>query len=172
MSEWMLGGPGRRQQPDEEGYDVMQVCLNGHQITDVAELLPHHRKQFCPACGEKTVDACPECKAPIQGHLKGIISKPVEVPNNCPNCGTAYPWRQEAIANAVEVVQMEMDAADAASVPDLVKMVTIEAPRTQVAALKLKKLIGKLGKPAYDISIHVLSDLLSETAKKTFGMKP
>jgi hypothetical protein len=52
------------------------------------------------------------------------------------------------------------------------KMVSIEAPRTQVAALKLKKLLGNLGKPAYDISIHVLSDLMSETAKKTFGMKP
>ena len=67
---------------------------------------------------------------------------------------------------------MEMDAAHAASVPDLVNMVTIEAPRTQVATLKLKKLLGKLGKPAYDISIHVLSDIMSETAKTTFGMKP
>jgi len=30
----------------------------------------------------------------------------VGVPNNCQNCGTSYPWRQEAIANAIEVVQM------------------------------------------------------------------
>ena len=75
------------------------------------------------------------------------------------------PWRQE-IANAIEVVQMEMDAAHAASVPDLVNVVTIEAPRTQVATLRLKKLLGKLGKPAYDISIHVLSDIMSETAKR------
>jgi hypothetical protein len=171
VSDWMLGGPGRRQQP-EVGYDVMQVCLNGHQITDVAETFPHQRKQFCPSCGERTIDACPECNAPIQGHLKGVLSQSTDVPNNCHNCGTAYPWRQGAIANAIEVVQMEMDAADAASVPELVQMVTIEAPRTQVAALKLKMLLGKLGKPAYDISIHVLSDLMSETAKKTFGMKP
>jgi hypothetical protein len=53
VSEWMLGGPGRRQQPDEEGYNVMQVCLNGHRITDAAATYPHDRKQFCDACGEK-----------------------------------------------------------------------------------------------------------------------
>ena len=106
MSEWMLGGPGRRQQSDEEGYDVMQVCLNGHQITDVAEMFPDQRKQFCTNCGEKTIAACPERNAPIQGHLKGIISKSVKVPNNCQNCATSYPWRQGVIANAIEVVQM------------------------------------------------------------------
>ena len=151
----------------------MQVCLNGHRITAAAETMPHHRKPFCTDCGKKTIDACPDCSAPIQGHLKGILSvRPPNVPNNCPNCGTAYPWRQDAIANAIEVVQMEMDAADAASVPELVNMVVIEAPRTEVAALKLKKLLGKLGKPAYDVSIQVLSDLISETAKKTLGMKP
>ena len=67
---------------------------------------------------------------------------------------------------------MEMDAADAASVPELVNMVVKDAPRAEVAALKLRKLLGKLGKPAYDVSIKVLSDLISETAKKTLDMKP
>ena len=124
-------------------------------------MLPGQRKLFCTNCGEKTIDAWQERNAPSQGHLKGIISKSVKVPNNCQNCGTSYPWRQGAIANAIEVVQMEMDAAHAASVPDLVNMVTIEAPRTQVATLKLKKLLGKLRKPAYDISITVMSALTS-----------
>jgi len=41
-----------------------------------------------------------------------------------------------------------------------------------VAALKLKKLLGKLGKPTYNFCIRVLSDLMSETAKKTFGVNP
>lgn len=171
MSDWMIGG-GRPQQR-EEGYDVMQVCRNGHRITAAAETLPHQRKPFCPDCGAQTIDACPECNFPIQGYLKGIlIVRPPGVANNCSHCGTAYPWRQEAIANAIEVVQMEMDAADAAFVPELVNMVIIEAPRTEVAALKLKKLLGKLGRPAYDVSINVLSDLISETAKKALGIKP
>lgn len=46
------------------------------------------------------------------------------------------------------------------------------ALRTEVAALKLKKLLGKLGKPTYNFCIRVLSDLMSETAKKTFGVNP
>jgi hypothetical protein len=169
MSDWMMGG--RRPRQPEEGYDVMQVCLNGHQITASAETLPNQRKQFCDQCGEKTIDSCPDCKASIQGYLKGILSvRSLKVPNNCPSCGTAYPWRQDSIANAIEVLQMEMDAADAAAVPTLVNMVLIEGPRTEVSALKLKKLLGKLSKPIYDICINVLSDLMSETAKKTFGI--
>jgi len=169
MSDWMMGG--RRPRPEEEGYDVMQVCLNGHQITDSAETLPDHRKNFCDECGEKTIDTCQQCNATIQGHLKGTLSvRSTKVPNNCPNCGATYPWRQETIANAIEVLQMDMDTADAASVPDLVKMVVIEAPRTEVSALKLKKILGKMGKPTYDICINVLSDIMSETAKKTLGM--
>ena len=49
MSEWMLGGPGRRQQSDEE------IRRDGHQITDVAEMFPDQRKLFCTNCGEKTI---------------------------------------------------------------------------------------------------------------------
>lgn len=50
-----------------EGYDVMQVCLNGHQITDEVIFTPQHKKPFCPECGAATITACPECQAPIQG---------------------------------------------------------------------------------------------------------
>jgi hypothetical protein len=42
--------------------------------------------------------------------------------------------------------------------------------RQRARSLKLKRVIGKLGKPLYDISIKVITDIASETAKKTLGL--
>ena len=160
----------------EKGYDAMQVCLNGHQITDSANAMPQFRKAFCAECGAKTITACPECHATIQGHYysPGVLSiRETPVPNNCQDCGTAFPWRQDAIASAIEILQMQLEEEeqDAAEVAALIPAIAVETPKTQLAALKLKRLLSKLAKPAYDISIKVASDLASETAKKTFGMK-
>jgi hypothetical protein len=53
-----------------------------------------------------------------------------------------------------------------------VKAISVETPRTQIAALKLKRLLPKIGKTTYDVAIKVVSDVASETAKKTLGLKP
>lgn len=157
-----------------EGYDVRQVCLNGHQISEHAQSMPQFRKDFCPECGERTITACPECHAPIQGHYNspGVLSiRKTRVPNNCHACGTAYPWRQHALAAAVELLEMELEGQAATDAVALIPAIATENPRTEVAALKLKKILGALGKPAYDIAIKVVSDVASETAKKTLGLK-
>jgi hypothetical protein len=160
-----------------EGYDVMQVCLNGHTTTEYAASQPEFRKPFCPECGAATITACPECNGSIQGtyHVPGvfILSGSVSrAPNNCPQCGSAYPWRQAAIANAIEVLQMDLEGQDATDVAELVKAVSVDTPRTEVAALKLKRLLPKLGKATYDVAIKVITDVAAETAKKTLGLKP
>ena len=127
----------------------MQVCLNGHQITATAATAPAFCKPFCPDCGAETIMACPTCKAAIQGfyHIQGVFSfREPPIPNNCHQCGTAYPWRQAAIANAIEVLQMELEGHDAASIPELVAAASTEVPGTQIAALKLKRILPKIGK--------------------------
>ncbi len=151
----------------------MQVCLNGHHISDHARTMPEFSKQFCPQCGERTITACPECQVPIQGGYLGFPSlDAMPVPNNCHGCGSAYPWRQAAIASAIEVLQIELEGQDAADAAELVKAVSVETPRTQVAALRLKRLLPKIGKTTYDVAIKVVSDVASETAKKTLGLEP
>lgn len=165
----MAGGSNPRNTRRDTGYDVMQVCLNGHLITDCCEMMPDHMKSFCPDCGSNTITACPECKASIQGHLKGVLSIRQAPPrNNCHHCGTAYPWRQEALAAAIEAVQMELEGQDAADAVALIQAVSVESPRTEIAAIKLKKLLGKLSKPAYDLSIKVIGDVAA-AAKSHFG---
>ena len=76
-------------------YDVMQVCLNGHQITDHYNELQQHRKDFCGNCGAKTIHACPKCNEPIRGDyvIPNVIGGgPTSIPSHCHKCGAKYPW--------------------------------------------------------------------------------
>ena len=40
------------------GYDVRQVCLNGHEINCFAESKPRRNKDYCDRCGEPTITDC------------------------------------------------------------------------------------------------------------------
>lgn len=77
-------------------YDVQQVCLNGHQITDNYNGSPQFRKNFCSICGEKTINVCPNCNQPIRGdyHVEGVVclGSTTSVPTHCENCGQPFPW--------------------------------------------------------------------------------
>lgn len=78
-------------------YDVMQVCLGGHQITDSYNSYPQHRQDFCDKCGRATVTKCLSCGAEIRGDyiVDNVISaSTTPVPMNCRNCGKAYPWKR------------------------------------------------------------------------------
>jgi hypothetical protein len=76
-------------------YDIQQVCLNGHQITDSYNQFPQFRKKFCDKCGERTIHQCPACNHPIKGfyQVEGVITgSRAPVPSHCENCGKPYPW--------------------------------------------------------------------------------
>jgi hypothetical protein len=171
----MFNNPQQNAREAGEGFDTMQVCLNGHKISEYAATMPQFSKPHCSTCGGRTIQECPECHAPIQGHYNspGVFSvSETPVPNNCHNCGTAYPWRQAAIASAIEVLQIDLIGQDAAEAAELVNAVAIDTPRTEISALKLKRLLPKLGKATYDVAVKVISDIASETAKKTLGLDP
>lgn len=83
-------------------YDAMQVCLNGHLITERYHESPEFRKKFCTTCGEPTIFQCPECKAEIQGyyHTPGVVYiglSRTSVPHICHDCGKDYPWKKKQI---------------------------------------------------------------------------
>jgi len=81
-------------------YDVMQVCLNGHQITTSYKRYPEFRKEFCDKCGEKTITSCPKCNANIRGeyYVVGVIAVRgrTPVPEYCHECGAPYPWTEKS----------------------------------------------------------------------------
>ena len=79
----------------QSGFDVMQVCENGHQITSILKSKPELGKKFCPKCGAKTLSECATCKQAIPGkeHVPGVHDPtPVPIPNRCSSCGAEYPW--------------------------------------------------------------------------------
>lgn len=80
-------------------YDVMQVCLNGHKITDSYNKYPRHRQSACDECGNETIHTCPECGTAIRGkyHVDGAFGfGGPDTPEHCHDCGAPYPWADEA----------------------------------------------------------------------------
>lgn len=75
----------------------MQVCLNGHKITDYYTEHPEQRQNACEMCGADTIHECPECGTPLKGRL--IDGWPggdgPDVPNHCRECGEPFEWAVE-----------------------------------------------------------------------------
>jgi hypothetical protein len=89
-------------------YDIQQVCLNGHQVTDRYYGSPEFRRKHCAKCGAATIHACQTCGAEIKGDydVEGVIAIgfSTPVPTHCENCGQPFPWsaKLHAAAKAVE----------------------------------------------------------------------
>src|SRR5262249_8497722 len=77
--------------------DVMQVCRNGHVITDLLRSCPERGLTHCDRCGEPTLDRCRTCGGEIAGALAGPGLQRVGVrrpPLYCAACGGAFPWAE------------------------------------------------------------------------------
>lgn len=77
-------------------YDVMQVCKQGHKITERYATHPEHRQNYCEVCGSETITSCQECGASIRGNydVDGVVAvgSDKDVPSYCHDCGESYPW--------------------------------------------------------------------------------
>ena len=76
-------------------HDVMQVCRNGHVITDLLLGYPERGLFHCDRCGAQTLDRCPTCGEHIPGaiHVPGLPPAGSRAaPNYCSTCGAAFPW--------------------------------------------------------------------------------
>ena len=76
--------------------DVMQVCRNGHVITDLFHTCPERGQSHCDRCGAETLDRCLTCGQEILGAVPvpGMVtlSGYVRPPDFCSTCGAAFPW--------------------------------------------------------------------------------
>src|SRR6516164_2076406 len=80
-------------QADEQ--DVMQVCRNGHVITDRLHADAESGRNRCERCGAATLDRCLTCGQELPGAvaLPGLLpigGRPI--PQYCSTCGAAFPW--------------------------------------------------------------------------------
>jgi hypothetical protein len=81
--------------------DVMQVCRNGHVITDLLRSNPESALTHCDRCGAATIEQCPTCGKEFPGalavpglHLVGARRPPLY----CPSCGAGLPWAPQPVA--------------------------------------------------------------------------
>lgn len=152
-----------------EGYDIAQVCTNGHTITSALTRNPQFSKKFCSKCGAKTISNCPDCNQPIQGSYFGAgLSSRYVPPSFCFNCSKPFPWVDAKIKAANALID-ELDSLTPTeqeqlknSLDDLVK----DTPQTQVSTLRFKKLVAKSGQFAAGALRDILVDIVSETVKK------
>ena len=87
--------------------DTMQICLNGHVVTDRIHKYFDFKfsKNFCDGCGEKTITNCPKCDKPIPYTSHGkwtFINELSSVPAFCPSCSEAFPWTLKEKAKCLE----------------------------------------------------------------------
>lgn len=159
-------------------YDAAQVCLNGHKINARTRSQPEHNAKFCSRCGEKTVVACPECKADIRGDFCldggwGRWRQGWLIPlSHCHGCGKPYPWTQRragALAEAIDAVEELVDEEKdrlKKSIPDI----TADTPRSGTATLLFKKAITKIGAVGSKVLTDVITKVATEAVKQQMGL--
>jgi hypothetical protein len=156
-----------------DGYDVAQICLNGHVVNDCYRWQPQHNSDHCSLCGQKTITKCLKCKADIPGHYRaeGVISWSGSgpAPAFCHKCGSGYPWTESRLSAAREYVR-ELERLNdnekgilERSLDDLVS----DTPKTQLAAVRFKQYAAKAGHVAMEGLKAILIDVMAETAKKS-----
>ena len=164
---------GSRRDYNASHYDVSQVCLNGHVITDRYNGSPQLRKDFCDQCGAKTIKQCPNCGKDIQGgdyivSISGVtIAGMTPAPGYCHNCGQPFPWTTARLEVAQQTIREMDDLGDkkdelANSLPDL----AVETPKTDLAVLRWKRVLGSVGTQSALAIREVLVAIASEAVKK------
>jgi hypothetical protein len=154
-------------------YDTAQICLNGHAINDTVNRNPEFNQKFCDKCGSETITTCPTCHISIRGdyHVDGVIAFGHEYlpPSYCYNCGNAFPWLQAAFDSAKELLDIDESISDNEKglLISSMKEISKDTSKTEVNALKIKKLAKKLGSDTYDAFIKIAVDVGTEIAKKS-----
>jgi hypothetical protein len=78
--------------------------------------------------------------------------------------------RQAEMLALVRLLQAELPPDQAKDVPAVVKGLGQDGPAGEQAGSRMKGLLTRLGKPAYDMAIKIISDVGSATVKKLLGL--
>jgi hypothetical protein len=166
MAERIPGSLGRMYW---SGYDTAQICANGHVTNSVMQANPSHSRDFCSKCGAKTLSKCPECNCLIRGqyHSQRVRSN-YSLPAFCEKCGAPFPWTKvrveaaKALASELEELSVDDRLILAASIDDIIA----ETPRTELAAVRIKRIIRAAPGAAAETIRKLAIDVASDAAKK------
>jgi len=121
------------------------------------------KQTFCPQCGARKVPHCPHCKALIPTFVNGR-------PAYCGACGKPYPWTESALEAAKEYAdELELPPEERNELKATFDDLTVDSPRTPLAAHRFKKFVQKIGPAAGDVLTKIIVSVATEAAKK--GMR-
>ena len=152
----------------DRAYHTALICDNGHILSSnlAVELSP---PSHCPNCGTHALQHCPGCGKPIRGPRSTSPGfAPWPPPAFCHDCGEAFPWtkaRSQALLELAAEAE-EFDDDDLQVLKELLPDLGIDGPRTELAALKARRLLLKLSGGAKDAIYRAMVDICSETAAK------
>lgn len=161
-------------------YQAAQVCKNGHlRNTDVSTHAAKN-EDFCSKCGAEVISVCPHCGSPIRGayyirkpiynsamfdasegrrkvsHIAGYkderVSRIVDIPAYCYKCGKSFPWTEEQLKTAENIINMLDDLTDEQKkqLIDFIPDIVIETPRSKYAALVYAKFLDGIQGIVYE----------------------
>jgi hypothetical protein len=154
-----------------KGYDVAQVCPNGHVANATTIRFPEDNKDHCDKCGEKTITACPRCQKTIQGFNwgGGATTGEYNLPAFCKHCGAAFPWTESKMQAAIDLFldELAVSEEEKREFEQSIQAVTKDTPAAQVASNRISRSLKKVGEGAKTMILAILKDIASEAAKKT-----
>lgn len=157
-------------------WDIAQVCVKGHAITDSLGRSPELGQDFCTRCGSKTITQCESCKTKIRGNLivPGVVAVgfTYHPPKFCHKCGEPYPWTKNALkaANNLATEIENLNSKEKEILKQSFGELINDSPNTQVVALRVKKIMNKAGEASTAALKEIIIGFLTETAKKlVFG---
>lgn len=154
-------------------YDVAQICLNGHIITNMAKKHTEHTQKFCDKCGAKTITECSQCKTPIRGYFHsevvviGISDEELKPPKYCHNCGKPYPWTENKLKKVKELIdsQKKLKKEEKERLKEAIQNCVEEIDMDLNSSI-IKNTLPKIEKTAVEMVKNILADILSEAVKK------
>jgi hypothetical protein len=95
-------------------------------------------------------------------------------PAFCTDCGKPFPWLEAKLYAARQLTDDlgSLDSEEKELLKKSLDEIVKDTPQTSVWALRFKRLVSKAGKGAADSFKDILTDVLSEVAKKTIYPSP
>jgi hypothetical protein len=153
-----------------EGYDVAQICANGHVANSTTINFPRANKDYCDKCGEKTMSSCPGCQQPIRGAYwgAGVGFREWRPPAYCIHCGKAFPWTERQMQAAIDLFidETTVSEEEKREFAQNIQAVAQDTPSAQVASNRIIRALKKVGEGTAGLIYNILKDIASEAAKK------
>jgi len=130
--------------PDGIYYDA-QICIRGHVQSSGG--FPFTPGQHCSKCGSPCIEDCQKCGEPIRGQVANSNFLGYDAPYFCHACGTAYPWMQDRLQTARELLYHDdkLLLEEREKLWDLLQYV-LSDPKSDLVPAKKKLIDINLGK--------------------------